>query len=291
MHLASGFFFQLLNASMNNFVSLLVLTLSSVSLLASSGGQTGRTAVTSGGCSGGGCHAGSPSTNTSVSILEAVDDRLTVEVGATVQLTVVVAHASRASAGMNVAVKTTETGPDSAGTFATITGQGTRISFGELTHSNPKPMTGGQASFAFMWTAPTAEGEYFIRAIGIAVNRDGAASGTDQWAYMTPVIVTVRAPNSVSEQVTLLQHTLMPVPAHESVSMSVPTVPGEALDISVMNLQGIVMTSSKQIANDNELRFTWNGLSREGSPVPSGPYIITMRTASKIARGRALILR
>jgi Secretion system C-terminal sorting domain len=71
----------------------------------------------------------------------------------------------------------------SAGTLDTITGQGTKLGFfGSLqniiTHSSPKAMTVGTASFDFTWTAPAA-GTVNFNMAGNAVNLAGDQESGD----------------------------------------------------------------------------------------------------------------
>ena len=118
----------------------------SMPLIASSGGQTGRTSTVSSGCGGGGCHGSSANTATTLRVQQAVDGKISVTPGSQTTITVIVAHATRPAAGVNIAVKTTATSSTAAGTLALIAGEGLRISAGELTHSTPKNFTAGDPS-------------------------------------------------------------------------------------------------------------------------------------------------
>ncbi|MCX6140689.1 MAG: hypothetical protein NTX15_07680 [Candidatus Kapabacteria bacterium] len=266
------------------------VTLSATTLFASSAGQTGRTSATSAGCGGGGCHGGSTSSATSIRVPQAVDGVITVAPGSQTTITVIVAHSSRPAAGINIGVKTTATGTTAAGTLATVAGEGLRVSVGELTHSTPKTLTSGEVSFTFSWTAPTQPGTYFLRAISNAVNRDGSSGTGDQWNWMTPVQIVVSPTNSVDEY-SSVDVVVSPVPAHESVSMTVPTAPGEHLRIAVIDQRGSTVATDEQTATGESFRYVWNGRLADGSPAPQGPYVVTIMSQRRLMKGRAIIIR
>ena len=145
--------------------------------LAYSGGITG---VTTSGCT---CH-GAQSNATTLSL----SGSTTTRPGQTLNLTVIVAHSSQQAAGINIAVKDQQ--GQNAGTLAPATGSGLQLANGELTHQQPKTMSGGQASFSFSWTAPSTPGTYTLRAAGNAVNGNGNTAG-DAWNFLTPTTLTV----------------------------------------------------------------------------------------------------
>lgn len=269
---------------------ILSVIVSSVPLIASSAGQTGRTSATSSGCGGGGCHGGSANTATTVRVPQAVDGVITVEPGSQTTITVIVAHASRPAAGINIGVKSTENGSTTIGTLATVAGQGLRLSVGELTHSSPKTLTDGEASFTFTWTAPSQPGTYFLRTIANAVNRDGSSGSGDQWNWMTPVQIVVSPANSV-EEYSSVDVAVSPVPAHESVSMTVPSSAGEHLRIAVIDQRGSTVAKDVQTATGETFRYVWNGMATDGSPAPQGPYVVTIMSERRLMKGRAIIIR
>ncbi|HLP28591.1 MAG TPA: choice-of-anchor V domain-containing protein [Candidatus Didemnitutus sp.] len=262
------------------------------SLFASSSGQAGRTASTSPGCSGSGCHGAASSANpaTSLRVAQAVDGKVSAVVGETVTLTVIVSHESRVASGVGIAVKTTETGTTNAGSLGLVTGQGLRLSAGELTHSSPKQFVDREASFSFTWTAPSQAGTYYLRAIANAVNGDGTASTLDQWNRMPVVEVVVALPNSV-EEYSHVDVTVSPVPAHENVSVTVPTQPNEQLQISVLDHLGAVVATDNATASGESFRYVWNGRRNDGSLVPQGAYVVAILSDRKLMKGRAIIVR
>ncbi len=258
---------------------------------ASASGQAGRTARTAGGCSGGGCHASAASTATSVRILQAVNGRVTVAPGETIQLTAVVAHESRSRAGINVAVKTTETGTVNAGTIIVVPGAGTRLLGGELTHLNSKIMQGGEARFEFTWRAPAEEGVYFLRAIGNAVNGDGSAGAADQWNWMDEVVQVVVSPTASVNEVQITSVLTRPVPAHSEVHVTASTTPGEPLTVDVTDATGNVVHRENVFAWADDYTYVWRGANSSGQPAPQGVYIISVRGNNRITRGTAVLVR
>lgn len=157
--------------------------------MAYSSGITGRTGPTNG-CD---CHGSSPNTATTVTITSQ-SGNFSVEAGATANFTVTVSNSSMSRAGVNIAVKTSESGETNAGTLSPASGSGLQSSGNELTHSTPKNLSGGSASFQFTWTAPTTSGTYYIRVVGNAVNGNGQADNNDRWNFMSVQQVTVTAP-------------------------------------------------------------------------------------------------
>jgi hypothetical protein len=257
---------------------------------ASGSGQSGRTAVNSAGCSGGGCHGGMSAAGTTLRVLEVVGGRLSANTGETITFTVVVANPNRQRAGVGIAVKSTETGSTNAGTMVNVSGQGTRISAGEITHQGSKSMVDGEASFRVSWTAPAQAGTYYLRAIGNAVNGDGSASGLDQWNWLTPIEIVVSPSTSVDET-SVVDVVTSPVPAHDQVSMTVPTTAGERLAISVIDGAGQVVAVDNVVSTTDVYRYTWNGRRSDGSTAPAGAYTLAIMGERRIMKGRAIIIR
>ncbi len=176
------------------FLSLCLFVLISGVAFANGSGINGRTAPNFG-CLGGGCHAGSANPATTVTFISK-SGSFTVAPGGSLEITVVVAHATQAAAGFNAAVKTTKAGSTNAGTLTT-TADDNRILGSEVTHTSPKTMSGGKAEYTFTWTAPATEGTYFLRAAGNAVNLNGSADGSDSWSFATPVEIVVKQSSGV----------------------------------------------------------------------------------------------
>jgi len=168
----------------------LSIILYAVYVYANEGGRVGRTSSTSAGCSGSGCHASSANTQTSVSVTSG-SGSFTVAPNSTTTFTVTVTNSNKQAAGVNIAVKTDQTGSTDAGSLSPESGSGLQNSGGELTHSSPKTMSGGSASFSFTWTAPSSTGQYYLRVVGNAVNSNGNPDAGDLWNWMTPQAITV----------------------------------------------------------------------------------------------------
>lgn len=167
---------------------LFVLTLLgwfSYELFAKSGGITGLTGPSSGGCY---CHTTSSNSATTLSITSA-SGSFKVKPGEQETFTVRVSNSSASYAGTNIAVKTTETGDTDAGSVSA--GTGLQKIGGELTHNGKQQLSSGHYDFSFTWTAPTTPGTYYIRALGNAVNGNGYEDSGDQWNRMSNQTVTV----------------------------------------------------------------------------------------------------
>lgn len=157
--------------------------------IANSSGKTGSTQA---GCT---CH-GSSSNNTTVTLTSG-SGSFTVDPSSSTTFTVAINNSGKTNAGMNVGVKTSETGGSNIGTLSA--GTGTKIQGGEVTHAGKQSLNGGKFSFTFDWKAPSEHGEYWIRGVANAVDNNGNASG-DEWnkfttQKITVAGVTVNAPN------------------------------------------------------------------------------------------------
>jgi hypothetical protein len=90
--------------------------------------------------------------------------------------------ADQTHAGFNVAA--------SGGTLMAVAGQGSSVSGGEISHTGPKDNDeNGDASWQFIWKAPSAPGEYVLFGAGNSVNFDFTVDG-DQ-AAITTLMITV----------------------------------------------------------------------------------------------------
>ncbi|MCX7737674.1 MAG: immunoglobulin domain-containing protein [Candidatus Kapabacteria bacterium] len=166
-------------------------------LYADADGKTGRTSSTSEGC--GNCH-GSSSSNVNLSVSSQTGS-FTVLPNSQTIFTVTLTHPSLSYAGINIGVKTspTQTPGVNAGTLSTISGSGLKLAGNpqELTQSVPKPLNGGSVSFSFYWTAPSEPGTYYLRAVGLASDNNGRASG-DEWNWMQVKEIIVAPAQSVT---------------------------------------------------------------------------------------------
>ncbi|MCU0425452.1 MAG: carboxypeptidase regulatory-like domain-containing protein [Candidatus Kapabacteria bacterium] len=218
------------------FVVLLLFTVAPALLSAFPGGFVGVTVV--------GCNCHGPANSATTISIPGRTSPITARTGETLSLSLMVAHASQSAAGMNIAVV------NSAGTNAgtLIAGEGSQLLGAELTHSTPRGMSGGSATFPFQWTAPTTPGTYTLRAVGNAVNRDGG-SGGDAWNALPAFTITVEAP------------------------VATFTVSGRILNASGVAVSDVIVTDGTRSATtDAQGNYTLSG-------VPNGTYtLVAART-------------
>ncbi|MBI5324594.1 MAG: immunoglobulin domain-containing protein [Ignavibacteriae bacterium] len=160
----------------------------SISLYSNQDGIAGKTSTTSSGCD---CHSNNASSATTVTNTSGSGSYVFTP-GSVNSFTVTVAHSSKPKMGIDIAVKTTQTGNTTAGTLSP--GSALKTIGGELIHISPITMSGGQATVNFTLTAPSTPGTYYLRAIGNAVNNDGSEDPGDIWNWMTVQALTVSAP-------------------------------------------------------------------------------------------------
>lgn len=63
------------------------------------------------------------------------------------------------------------------GTFATLSGQSTRLVNGNIVHSSPKASSGGAVTFDVRWTAPSSMGGVEFETATVLANNNGSSSG------------------------------------------------------------------------------------------------------------------
>ncbi len=243
-------------------------------LIAEPGGQAGRTSKLTAGC--GDCHGGSPKTATTVTF----DGPRSVAPNSTTTFTVVVAHPSFPSAGVGIAVRTTETGSTNVGTLTVVAGSGMRARNGEITQTSARPMSGGQIRFTFTWKAPAAPGTVYVQAIGNAVNGNGNDDANDSWNWLDPVAITVEEATSVAE-IAEPRIGTWPNPFRSGVL----TLGFEAVgtyDVVIMDLAGrdVVRTTANG---------TGAGLPIDVPTLPRGTYAVIARQASITKRTMVVV--
>jgi hypothetical protein len=100
------------------------------------------------------------------------------------------------AAGLNVAA--------SAGELGTISGQGTQLEDGEITHTRPRMNDeGGTASWLFTWRAPSAAGTETLFAAGNSVDAFGNVEGDQATATRVDVEVGCLGDCGRNSQVTI----------------------------------------------------------------------------------------
>jgi hypothetical protein len=102
----------------------------------------------------------------------------------------------------------------SAGTLSAISGQGTHLLGGDVTHAQKKQVTDGEAGWDFNWRAPTQPGNYDIFGAGNSVNNDGGQGGDN--AVGTVLTVQVVSAATPTDTVAPPSSTPTPVPPTET---------------------------------------------------------------------------
>lgn len=241
-------------------------------------GKSGRVLSTSGGC--GDCHGASASQATSVNITSK-SGSFTINPGGTLELTAIVAHASKSGAGINIGVKSSATSATNQGTLNVITGQGLKKSpndTNELVHSARKKMTAGKTSFTFTWTAPTIEGTYYLLACGNAVNGDGGTSG-DQWNFMSPIAITVAAASKVQEQI-FINPIIAPNPLIGIGTLSFVLEQASEVEYSIIDALGNQV--NKQYLGFLSAGPQYQTINTISQNLSSGHYSVILRTGMSV---------
>lgn len=280
---------------MNKYASLLFVGfVASFTMMANSNGVPRRAVLTSAGCGPSGCHGGSKNTNTVVSVtgLSAGTD-LQAVAGQALDLTISVKNPTAIATGINLAIRTELNGTTNAGTFTAAPSSGLRMQGGELVHSTPKNLAGGEATFAVKWNAPAEPGTYYLHVIANAVNRNGGPDIGDQWNWMEPVKIVVSNTSSVNERNDVVTHLLdlRPIPAHGDVFMSIPEhAGGETFAMSIVDAHGMVIYR-REPTTITERIVHWDGRTAEGTHAAPGTYVVVLTSERRVLHGRAIIVR
>lgn len=252
-----------------------VLILSPGQSFAEKNGYPGRTSSTSQGCN---CHGNSPGTGLTIQVTSETGS-FNVTPGSTTKFTVTISHASLASAGIGIGVKSTANGESNSGTLSVIAGEGLSLKSNELVHSTPKSFSGGTVKFSFNWKAPTIPGTYYLRVIGNATNGNNKADGSDRWNWMTPQAITVSTTNSVSEKG--FMNVVSPNPFKEFATINLLELEERGIkQISILDANG---NEIRNFPNSNPV-FVWDGKDFSGRNVASGVYylVVIMENEKKI---------
>lgn len=238
-------------------------------------GISSKVLANSGGCGGGGCHGSSASQATSVSI-SSKSGSFTINPGGTLELTAIVAHASKNGAGINIGVKSSATSATNQGTLNVVTGQGLKKTQNELVHSARKSMASGKASFTFTWTAPTIEGTYYVLACGNAVDGNGSESG-DQWNFMSPIAITVAVASKVQELI-CINPIIAPNPLIGIGTLSFVLEQASEVEYSIIDVLGNQV--SKQYVGFLSAGPQYQTINTISQNISSGHYSVILRTGS-----------
>jgi len=152
----------------------LILLFGSFIVYAYSTGITGVTKKNGDGCS---CHNPTPSGNVSV----AITGPAVVQINSTNNYDLTISGGPLTRGGTNIAALT--------GTLNTVNAELQKIG-AELTHIQPKAVSGGSVTFSFSYTAPAAEGFDTLYANGNSVNFNGQNTG-DEWNFASNFAVQV----------------------------------------------------------------------------------------------------
>lgn len=260
------------------FVMLLALGLTTSTIVkADKSGKAGRTVLSGEGC--GDCHGLNPSTATSVRILGVTGQTITMAPGQTKAFTIEIAHASMAAAGVNIAVKTTETGNTNVGTLIAAVGVGLKVLSNELVHNAPKAMQNGVAQFIFSYKAPASPGTYFLRATGNAVNLDDIETADDKWNFMQTVSIVVADPTSVVETSPTLS-SIHPQPMGDATMAMLSGMTDGVHDVDVMDATGTMLVYESSVVSANGQM----ALPSSVAALPRGVYAIILRNGSDAKR-------
>lgn len=163
--------------SANCFIVILFLLLNNSTLYSNPDGITNRTLkTTTNGCN---CHSSRDAT-----IGTMISGPSSVTAGQTYTYSININKIGKTGAGVDIATR--------FGNLNVITST-LHKSGSELVHDNNLPMTGGQITLQFSYTAPLTPSVDTIYATGLASNSDGGESG-DGWNWATNFPVTVNPP-------------------------------------------------------------------------------------------------
>lgn len=258
---------------------------------ATSSGIIRRATLNTNGCGNSACHGGSASANTTLSIKEAVDGRISAMRGETVSLTLRIENAGQVAAGCNISVKTEENGATNAGALKDGEGSGLRVFVGELTQSFPKNFENGVVEFQFEWTAPDEDGTFYLHGIGNAVNRNGSNDAGDDWAWMQPIEIVVG--NEVSVNELAIDHSsarISPMPAHGAVTIHTPVIAGETVIVRIMDSRGSLVRTESVSTTSDQLVYVWDGRNSIGGVVSPGQYSVAVIGSRKVYTAKAILV-
>jgi len=251
------------------------LLISSLFVVASSAGRTGRTNLSdTPGCT---CHGATASTNVTVLI----DGPDSIEINSTTTYQVRISGGPAAAAGTNIAV--------SDGALAPISSN-LQLSGGELIHTSPVSFgTGSEVVFEFEYTAPGQSGDVTLAANGNSVNLSGNTSG-DEWNFAPDKIISVVNTSAIVDQLDrspksfVLQQNY-PNPFNPKTVISYQLSVHSQVSLNIYNIIGqriSTLVDRPQSAGSYSVNFEANNL-------PSGTYFYTLRAGSKVQSKRMVL--
>jgi len=255
------------------FLSAVIVFFSTVIVMASIDGITGRTLKSStSGC--GGCHG----PNATVDVIVAIAGPDTVIKGQSAQYTLTITRASKTGAGMDIATR--------RGTLSPVSSN-IHLSNGELTHNNNIAMTNGTVSVTFSYTAPVTAGFDTIWATGNATNSNGGTSG-DDWNWAPSKRIIVREPLGIISNSTVTGYSLSqnyPNPFNPSTTISFEIPKKDWVKISVFDVNGKIvetLLNKEMVSGKHDVNWSPKSYS-------SGVYIYKLE-AGEYAETKTMIL-
>jgi len=176
--------------------------------------------------------------------------------GQTYNLTFRVINTTQAAAGFNIAT--------TGGTFTAGTGSKINTAKTQITHTTPMTISGGQASFNFIWTAPiSGSTAVTFSAVGNAVNNNGNSDAGDQWNNLTTT-VPAAFPSSVTE-INNGDFSCYPNPVTQN--LNIKGLSTDTRDIMIFGITGQVVVPSFIVDNHQCVI--------DCSRLTAGTYVIT----------------
>ena len=262
-------------------ILLIILLPASAILYGSIDGRTGRTLKSStSGC--GGCHGSAFTPDVSVSF----NGPDTVIQGQTVQYTLTINRATKTGAGLDIATRNGILAPVSSNIH---------LAAGELTHNNNIPLSGGNVSISFTYTAPSSSLTDTLWATAIATNSDGLTSG-DDWNWAPSKRITVRAPlginnnHSVVKDFKLEQNYPNPFNPSTKIRFSLPK--SEFVSIEIFDITGNeIYTLVNSSVSAGSYSVEWNSVNNSGENVSSGVYFYVIKAGTYTETRRMILVR
>lgn len=252
-----------------------LLLISSLFVVASSSGRTGRTNLSdTPGCT---CHGSEPSSNVSV----VIDGPDSVEINSNTTYQVRISGGSATAAGTNIAV--------SDGVLAPISSN-LKLSGAELTHTGPASFgSASEVVFEFEYTAPAQSGNVTLAANGNSVNLNGGTSG-DEWNYAPDKDITVVNTSSIVDLLgrtpqSFVLHQNYPNPFNPETVIRYQLSTLSDVNLTIYNTLGqriSTLIDQQQNAGTYAVNFNAHGL-------PSGTYFYTLRHGSNMQTKRMVI--
>jgi hypothetical protein len=145
----------------------------------------------------------------------------------------------------------------------------TPVSFNQIRHNTPLPMTSGAYTCNFNWIAPAAGGTVTVKVVANAVNGNGTDDAGDQWN--SAQFTLMQAPNTINQWQTE-PISVYPNPASSTLMVDtknpatisgvvVRTIAGHVLQVPIENHQGTLRIDINTLANGYyQIAYVQNGV-------------------------------